>query len=103
MFILVFRPHRRPAWAESFETEQDFVDAWTDGYYRTLCHAEPDGDEPLDYEHAFDSVGHDLSGLTRLDSADEVRRYLTESDYAGRHNKGLDAVSVAARELGWLE
>lgn len=49
------------------------------------------------------SIGHDLHGVTRLDSADEVQRYLSDPNYAGRHNRGVDSVNHAAKSLGWID
>ena len=111
MFILVFRPHQRPAWATHYDCESDFVDAFLNDNFARSCNAECTGDD-LDalsacetdddkYQVAFERVGHDLSALTRLDSAEEVGRYFIENDYCGRHNKGHEAVEREAREIGW--
>lgn len=110
-FILVFRPHQRPAWAATYNEEDDLVSAFQRGAFATSCHAPctaeeidaMDGKTPDEqYAIAFESVGHDLNCLTRLDNPDEVERYLNERDYCGHHNKGCSAVAVEARELGWI-
>jgi len=125
-FILVFRPHQRPAWADSFDSESQLIDAWANGEFERACFAKPssetipcaacdgegcdacDGngctwiDEEMTIDNALASLGHDLHGLTRLDSAEEVDRYLREPDYCGRHNRGEGAVRRAAKTLGWL-
>lgn len=104
-FIAVFRPHQRPAWAQVFESEQDFVDAWANGYFDASCHANGDLEES-EREHTFfnawHDAGHDLYTLTRLDSAEEVASYLLDREYAGHHNKGLRDVRRCAEELGWI-
>lgn len=112
MFILVFRPHQRKAWAKSFNCESDFVDGFLRDYYARSCNADADG-ETLDamegksqserYAIAFERVAHDLNCLTRLDDAAEVSRYVDERDYSGHHNKAIDSVEQIAREIGWLE
>jgi hypothetical protein len=105
-FILAFRPHRRPAWADSFESEAELIDAWQSGQYDRECFANnnlSDEERAPTIENALAAVGHDLHALTRLNSAEECRRYLGERNYAGHHNKGYAEVSEAARELGWLE
>lgn len=103
-FILVFRPHQRPAWAEAFDHEQEFVDDFLQGCYEKNCFASGEEyDERPTYDEVVEEVSHDLSSLTRLDSADEVRRYVDERDYCGQHNKGLDTVHACAVELGWAE
>jgi hypothetical protein len=102
-FIIVFRPHITPAWAETFASEQQFVNAWINGAYAKRCSADNAlASENPSYQDAVEDVGHDLHNLTRLDNVDEVQRYLNEEDYAGRHNKGYGAVAEAARELGWM-
>jgi hypothetical protein len=102
-FILVFRPHTTPAWAETFRNEQDFINAWVNGDFTRRCSADGSdaSDEPT-FDEAYAAVSHDLHNLTRLDNADEVQRYLSDEGYAGHHNKGYGAVAQAARELGWL-
>ena len=111
MFILVFRPHQRPAWAVSYETEHDFIAQFLNDAFATSCHADADGEtcDALDgkehderYVIVFDRVAHDLSALTRLDHADEVEKYLKVRDYCGHHNKGEGAVDRAAREIGFI-
>lgn len=104
-FIAVFRPHQRPAWAQVFENEQAFIDAWANGYFDRSCHANGDLEES-EREHTFynawHDAGHDLYSLTRLDSAEEVASYLSDRQYAGHHNKGLGQVRRCAEELGWI-
>lgn len=111
MFILVFRPHQRAAWAVSYDTEHDFIAQFLNDACATSCHADADLEtrESLDgkehderYQIVFARVGHDLNSLTRLDDADEVERYLTERDYSGAHNKGYSAVERVARDIGWI-
>lgn len=103
-FIAVFRPHQRPAWAEAFRDEDQFLSAWENGYFARSCNAEPDGDG---YDGTFDAAwadaGHDMHALTRLDSREEVERYLSDREYAGHHNRALSAVRQCAEELGWLK
>lgn len=113
MFILVFRPHQRPAWAESYRCESEVVHALMNGSFSRSCSADCDGEtlgelEAADsaeerYRIAFDRIAHDLSSLTRLDDADEAERYVSERDYCGHHNKGIGAVSAVCREIGWFE
>lgn len=111
MFILVFRPHQRPAWAASYSEEDEFVSAFKRGAFASSCHAPctPEEEDALydatwedEYRIAFDAVSHDLYCLTRLDSPEEVERYLNERDYCGHHNKGYTPVENQARELGWI-
>lgn len=104
-FIIVFRPHQRPAWAQTFESEEQFVDCWVNGIFDKSCFANNNievSDQP-NYDDAVADVGHDLNSLTRLDSAEEVNRYLNEVGYCGAHNKGYTAVTDCARELRWLD
>lgn len=112
MFLLVFRPHQRPAWCYCYNDEDEFVNSFQRDHFARNCNADCDG-ETMDamaaatsdearYEIVFERVAHDLNCLTRLDSADEVTRYLCERDYCGHHNKGYASVETAAREIGWL-
>lgn len=104
-FIAVFRPHQRPAWAQVFENEQEFIDAWVNGFFDRSCYANNNLDES-ESEHTFSNawsdVGHDLYNLTRLDSAQEVASYLNDRNYAGHHNKALDDVRRCAEAIGWF-
>lgn len=102
MFILVFRPHTRKAWAEAFSSEGQFVTCWLNGYFNLSCFASQyEGETRPTYVEAINAVGHDLYCLTRLDSAEEVRRYIHEPGYAGPHNKGYTAAAQCARDIGW--
>lgn len=102
-FMLVFRPHQRRAWAEKFDDEQEVVRLWLNGMYNSGCGCRPGEASSLDYDGAIEDLGRDMSRLTRLDNAEECQRYLTDPDYAGRHNKGLDDVISIARSLGWVD
>jgi hypothetical protein len=112
-FILVFRPHQRPAWADIFDSEFELASCWCNGEFARSCFAPGPGPESEEsfasaidratYEAAIEQIGHDLSNLTRLDSAEEVARYCAEDGYMGGHNKGLPAVMEEARRLGWVE
>jgi len=115
MFLLVFRPHQWPAWASHWENEAEFIDAYLNGAFSRSCNADPDGEmldrlDRLDqcqadderYALVFGHVGHDLHALTRLDSPEEVERYLCERDYCGHHNKAYGQVASAARDIGWI-
>jgi hypothetical protein len=102
-FILVFRPHQRPAWARYFESEDEFVSDWAEGVYDRSCSCNnnlSEEDRELTYDNAFADVAHDLSSLTRLDSAEEANDYI--NNYRG-HNKGTHSVIEAASRLGWLD
>lgn len=105
-FIAVFRPHQRKAWAQVFDTEQEFIDAWANGHFDASCHCNNDLEEAeleRTFANAWSDVGHDLHALTQLDSAEEVARYLGGCDYYGRHNKATGEVERCARELGWID
>lgn len=111
-FMLVFRPHQRPAWAAAYNEDDDFVSAFQRGAFASSCHAPCTGEDDDEmagktpeqqYAIAFARVSHDLNCLTRLDDRDEVERYLTERDYCGHHNKGYSAVEAEARDLGWID
>ena len=102
-FILVFRPHQRPAWAYAYESEDEFVADWSDGYFDRSCNCNgefPPDDTERTYDNAFADVAHDLSSLTRIDSAEEANDYI--NNYRG-HNKGTHSVIEAASRLGWLD
>jgi hypothetical protein len=102
-FILVFRPHQRPAWAYAYESEDEFVADWSDGYFDRSCNCNgefPPDDTERTYDNAFADVAHDLSSLTRIDSAEETNDYI--NNYRG-HNKGTYSVIEAASRLGWLD
>lgn len=105
-FIAVFRPHQRPAWAQVFENEQAFIDAWANGDFDCSCHANGDSltedERELTFANAWSDVAHDLHALTRLDSAEDVASYVANSDYYGHHNKALRDVRRCAEELGWI-
>ncbi len=105
-FILVLRPHQRPAWAEAFDSEEDFISAWANGSYDRSCSCNcnlDEEDQELTYDNAFKDVSHDLSRLTRLDSAEETLRYTNERDYLGHHNKGITSVMQEAKRIGWVD
>lgn len=102
-FILVFRPHQRPAWADWFRDEQDVIDSLLNRYYATRCNAEWSEDRQPSYDEAIEELEHDLHGITRLNSADELRRYVSDRDWHGPHNKGVDAAVRAGRSLGWID
>lgn len=97
-FIAVFRPHQGPARAEWFEGEAEFLWGYCNGAFARNFFAEPRPDELPDFDAAWEDVGHDLSSLTRLDSAEEVRNYI-ENERG--HNPGLAAVAACARQIGW--
>jgi hypothetical protein len=102
-FILVFRPHQRPAWARYFESEDEFITDWSNGYFDKSCNCNgefPPDDVEQDYDSAHADVGHDLHSLTRLDSAEEVHNYI--NNYRG-HNKGARSVIDQASYLGWVD
>lgn len=101
-FIVVFRPHQLPAKAETYASEEEFADACGNGHFAYFCGAEPGADEDITFDAAWESAGRELHALTRLDSPEEVQRYLADRDYCGHHNRGTAAVRRAARELGWL-
>jgi hypothetical protein len=105
VFILVFRPHQRPAWAQSFKSNEEFIKAWRNGDFDQSCSTNRDlskEDQEPTYNNAYSDVGHDLALLTRLHSADEARKYLMHSNLLGRHNKGIGSVLKVAVELGWV-
>lgn len=99
-FILVFRPHQRPAWADAFDCDQEFVDAWVNGEYDRSCSANNNLEDPeqeANYENAITDCGHDLHNVTRLDSELEVKDYLASR----QHNMGISSVIKASKRLGW--
>jgi hypothetical protein len=101
-FILVFRPHQDRAWADAFETEQDFVRAWGNGVYDRSCSANndlTDEESELTYDNAFGDCAHDLHCITRLDSPEEVEAYLESR----QHNMAIDDVVKAAKRLDWID
>ena len=111
--ILVFRPHQSPAWAVSCRDKQDVVNDFLDDRFDVAALNAPCDDEAFDRikatadidrqcEIAAEVIGHDLHSLTQLETAEECARYIAERDYAGQHNKGLNAVTECARELGWI-
>jgi len=111
MFVIVFRPHQRPAWAETFDSEEGFVDSFKGDSFKLRCNAEYTGEdademegmnESQQFAYVFDRVAHDLYALTRLDDADEVERYLCQKDYCGHHNKACCVVESEARAIGWI-
>jgi hypothetical protein len=100
-FILVFRPHQRPAWAESFESDDEFVRGWQNGFYDRSCSANydlTDQEQEPTYENAIRDCGHDLHCITRLDSSEEVEAYLESR----QHNMARTDVSKEAKRLGWM-
>ena len=112
--ILVFRPHRSPAWAATFADKQELVDDFLNDMFdsaglnaacdqATFDRIMATADSARRCELALEVIGHDLHSLTTLETVGECVRYLAERDYAGQHNKGLNAVTACARELGWLE
>jgi len=83
MFVIVFRPHQRPAWAETFDSEEEFVDRFKANSFK-WCNAEYTGkdademegmNESQQFAYVFDRVAHVVNALTRLDDADDVERY----------------------------
>jgi hypothetical protein len=101
-FILVFRPHQRPAWACGYHSEDAFVSDWANGAYDRLCSCNNDlseEEQELTYDNAFADAAHDLHCLTRLDSAEEFVNYV--ENYKG-HNKGTNSVIEVAKQLGWI-
>lgn len=105
-FILVFRPHQTPAWAIVFQSDREFIESWKNGDFDRRCFTNSDLSEKQEiptYENATLDVGHDLHNLTRLDSAEQVERYLFDPEMYGRHNRGSDKVAKAAIDLGWIQ
>jgi len=101
-FILVFRPHQMPAWAEHFYGENDFIRSWANGYYDRSCAANNDLTEEereMTYENAYRDCKHDLHCITRLDSPEEVEAYLESR----QHNMAIDDVVKAAKRLDWVD
>ncbi|MGH9930994.1 MAG: hypothetical protein ACREA9_17440 [Pyrinomonadaceae bacterium] len=56
-FIAVFRPHQRPAWAEVYDSEESFCDAWVNGRFARSCNAEPAGDDQVTFDAAWETDG----------------------------------------------
>ncbi len=104
-FILVFRPHGRKAWAEIFASEEDFIDRWKNDHYVASCFAPCELTDPqkATYKDAFESVSHDLHQLTRLDTPEEVKLYLTNKNYTGKHNRGEASVRQVAIAFDWIK
>jgi hypothetical protein len=98
-FIIVFRPHQMPATAFIFQSEADFLQSHQN-------YGKPSDEfesiESPTYDDAIEDAGRDLSNLTRLDSAEEVQKYLSDRNYCGHHNKGLGVVRKCAEQLGWI-
>lgn len=113
MFIVIFRPHQRAAWASRWDDEEDFVSQYLNGAFAKSCNADPDLEMSYElsqcqeaaerFSKVFAHVGHDLYALTRLDSPEDVERYLCERDYCGHHNKAYGQVAAVARDIGWLD
>jgi hypothetical protein len=100
-FILVFRPHQRAAWAESFESDDEFVRGWQNGFYDRSCSANcdlTDEEQEATYKNAIRDCGHDLHCITRLDSSEEVEAYLESR----QHNMARTDVFKEAKRLGWM-
>lgn len=100
-FIVVFRPHQRPAWAEAYNSEDVFIRQWQNGSFDRSCFCNNNLSEEASrptFENAWDDAGHDLHAITRLDSVAEVRAYLKNPG----HNPALSDVRQAAADLGWL-
>ena len=106
-FIAVFRPHQRRAWAQVFDSEQSFTDAWANGHFDRSCHCNGDNlteeEREMTFDNAVADAKHDLHTLTFLDSAEEAESYLTDRNYAGHHNKAVGEVRRCAEELGWIK
>ena len=111
--IIVFRPHQSPAWAASFADKRELVEDFLDDQFDvhglnaacdqgTFDRIKATADIDRQCEIATEVIGHDLHSLTQLETAEECARYIAERDYAGSHNKGLNAVTACARELGWI-
>ena len=74
MFILVFRPHQRAAWAVSYDIEQDFIAQSLNDAFDRSCHAATDlaTRESMDgkehderYAIVFERVGHPTAQSVR--------------------------------------
>ena len=101
-FIAVFRPHQRPAWVHTYDSEQEFIDAWLNGDFARSCFAGP-SDEYADIENptfddAVNDVGHDLHDLTLLMFAGDFQHMLGHTG----HNWPASKVREAAERLGWI-
>jgi len=101
-FIVVFRPQQRAAWAESFQSEQDFVEAFLRGDFDRSCNCSSSLSASPSFNDVLNIVSNDLYCVTILDSAEECKVYVEKSEYCGRHNKGINSVVNAALEIGWF-
>jgi len=100
-FILVFRPHQTSAWAESFESDDEFIRSWRNGYYDRSCSANydlTDEEQEPTYENAIRDCQHDLHCITRLDSPAEFAQYVESQ----QHNMAVSDVFKEAKRLVWI-
>jgi len=101
--IIIEHPHQTPARAYVIDTLEELLTiAWCD--YQRSDGSKP---EPTDAETAIAWLGHDLNGITVLESAEEAKVYLKRAMSTDRlicgHNPGLNVAYKVAVELGWIE
>jgi len=101
--IIIEHPHQTPAKAYTVYTLEELLTIASDDYEQS------DGSEsePIDAETAITYLGHDLNGITVLESAEEAKAYLERAASTNAltrgHNPGLNVTRKAAVELGWIE
>ena len=107
--IVVFRPHQLPATAGYFRgSTEEAMEQFTDSFLNSEGCTSEDADRVFaentigeKFWLAVELAGRDLYSLTVLDTREDFERYCSERDFYGHHNKGLNAVTECARQLGW--
>lgn len=102
--IIVFHPHQRPGWAESFDSRDAVVSAWGNGFFDRSCACNnnlSDEESAPTFDNAIADMRHDLNSLTVLESREEFEAYMARG-LAG-HNRALDSTHAAGVELGWVD
>lgn len=100
-FIIVLHPRQRPGWADYYESKDDFIEAWINGEYDRQCFTNnnlSEADQEETFDNALFDVGHDLNGVTLLESRQEYEAYMKRGD---QHNPAYDSVRRAAINLEW--
>lgn len=100
--IIIEHPHQTPAKAYIVDSFEDLLTIALHNYWRSDC----SGPEPVDADTAIAYLGHDLHGITVLESAEETKTYLKRAASVNpavrRHNPGLNVTHGKAFILGWI-
>ena len=100
--IIIEHPHQTPAKAYAVYTLEELLTIACNDYEQS------DGSEtePTDAETAIAYLGHDLNGITVLESAEEAKAYLERCESTDQrtrgHNPGMSVTRKVAVELGWI-